>query len=253
MGNEQFYTGQEFRIRVGPQVLPIIIKDTVSLFPTMKPPDEPFLIVPVKAYRQYLQRLTRGSVDRPEEFWISIDPTADRSAAMEGLRQAIPSGARIEDRSRAREVARRNPLAGGGWNGLTLLSIATLTIAVLIALATHAVVSIRAGRVDLTVARTLGFSKLQVFLALATERALVSLGGAISGSLVGYFLARWVLGFLDSNPRGQPVVPPSIFEAQGWIIILALACLFAASVVALLLASAGAERLKASDILRSGE
>ena len=149
--------------------------------------------------------------------------------------------------------ARRNPLAGGGWNGLTLLSITTLTMAVLIALATHAVVSIRAGRVELTVVRALGFSRIQIFLALAMERVVVSLLGSIMGGAVGYLLARWVLGLLDQTAGGQAVVPPAIFATQGWIVAVSILCLVLASLAAIFLAVWSAGRLKPCDVLRSGE
>ena len=253
IGGAQFQKGQWIRVKIGPRVVPMVIRETTQLFPTMEDPADPFLVVPLKAYQQYIQRLSGGVVGRPEEFWLSVEETADRDQAIAGLRKILPSNARIRDRRASVDLARRNPLAGGGWNGLTLLSITTLTTAVLIALATHAVVSIRAGRVELTVVRTLGFTRVQIFLALAIERLMVSLLGLIMGGAVGYLLARWVLGLLDQNARGQAVVPPAIFATQGWIIVVAIICLVLASLAAIFLAFWSAGRLKPSDVLRSGE
>ena len=253
IGSAHFRKGQQIRIKIGPQVVPMVIRETTQLFPTVEDPSIPFLVVPLKAYQQYIQRLSGGVVGRPEEFWLAVDETADRNQAIAGLRDILPSNTRIRDRKAAVDLARRNPLAGGGWNGLTLISITTLTMAVLIALATHAVVSIRAGRVELTVVRTLGFSRIQIFLALAIERVVVSLLGLIMGGAVGYLLARWVLGLLDQNARGQAVLPPAIFATQGWIIGLSILCLVLASLAAILLAVWSAGRLKPSDVLRSGE
>ena len=253
IGGGQFQKRQRIRLKIGRQVVPMLIRDTTELFPTVADPEDPFLVVPLQAYQQYLQRLSGGVVGRPEEFWLSVEETADREQAVAGLRKVLHSTVRIQDRGAAVELARRNPLAGGGWNGLALLSIATLTTAVLIALATHAVVSIRAGQVELTVARTLGFSRIQIFLALAIERVVVTLLGLIMGGGVGYLLARWVLGLLDQNVRGQAIVPPAIFATQGWIIAVSILCLVLASLAAILLAVWSAGRLKPSDVLRSGE
>ena len=253
IGGAQFGKGQWIRVKIGPQVVPLVIRETTQLFPTMEDPADPFLVVPLRAYQQYIQRLSGGVVGRPEEFWLSVEETADRNQAIAGLREILPSNARIRDRRAAVDLARRNPLAGGGWNGLTLLSITTLTTAVLIALATHAVVSIRAGRVELTVVRTLGFSRFQIFLALALERVVVSMLGLIMGGAVGYLLARWVLGLLVQDARGQAMVPPAIFVTQGWIIAVSILCLVLASLAAILLAVWSAGRLKPSDVLRSGE
>ena len=253
IGGPQFQKGQRIRIKIGPRVVPMVIRSTTQLFPTVENPAEPFLVVPLRAYRQYIQRLSGGVVARPEEFWLAVEETADRGQAIADLRKVLPSQARIRDRRAGVDLARRNPLAGGGWNGLTLLSITTLTTAVLIALATHAVVSIRAGRVELTVVRTLGFSRIQIFLALALERVVVSLLGLIMGGAVGYLLARWVLGLLDQNARGQALVPPAIFATQGWIIAVSILCLVLASLAAIFLAAWSAGRLKPSEVLRSGE
>ncbi len=253
IGGAQFQKGQRIRVKIGTQVVPMLIRETTQLFPTVENPSEPFLVVPLKAYQQYIQRLSGGVVGRPEEFWMSVEETADRDQAIAGLREILPSRARIRDRRAAVDLARRNPLAGGGWNGLTLLSITTLTTAVLIALATHAVVSIRAGRVELTVVRSLGFSRMQIFLGLAIERVVVSLLGLLMGGAVGYWLARWVLGLLDQNARGQAIVPPAIFATQGWIIAVSILCLVLASLAAIFLAVWSAGRLKPSDVLRSGE
>ncbi|MFB3098254.1 MAG: ABC transporter permease, partial [Dehalococcoidia bacterium] len=253
IGGAQFQKGQRIRVKNGAQVVPMLIRETTQLFPTVEDPSEPFLVVPLKAYQQYIQRLSGGKVGRPEELWVSVEETADRDQTIAALRKVLPSNARIRDRKAAVDLARRNPLAGGGWNGLTLLSITTLTMAVLIALATHAVVSIRAGRVELTVVRTLGFSRMQIFLGLAIERVVVSLLGLIMGGAVGYLLARWVLGLLDQNARGQAIVPPAIFATQGWIIAVSILCLVLASLAAIFLAVWSAGRLKPSDVLRSGE
>ena len=100
------------------------------------------------------------------------------------------------------DTARRNPLAGGGWDGLTILGMTAITVAALLALAIHAVVAVRSGRVDLTVAQTLGLSRRQLALSLALERTIVAVIGLVAGSFMGIWLGRWTLGFLDITGRG---------------------------------------------------
>ena len=112
-------------------------------------------------------------------------------------------------------------------------------------------VAVRSGRVDLTVARALGFSRLQIFLALALERGVVAGVGLVIGGGVGYWLARWVLGLLGRTATGRAVVPPVIFTTQQWIIALTVLCLVAAVLLAVAFAAASASRLRPSDILRN--
>jgi hypothetical protein len=73
------------------------------------------------------------------------------------------------------------------------------------------------------------------------------------GSILGYLLSRWVLGFLDVTPGGLPIVPPVVFTPQAWIIALTLLCLIIAALTAIAFAALSASRLRASDILRTGE
>jgi ABC-type antimicrobial peptide transport system permease subunit len=114
-------------------------------------------------------------------------------------------------------------------------------------------VSVRNGRVDLTVARVLGFSRRQMLLSLTLERVVVTVLGLVVGSVIGYLLSRWVLGFLDTTPGGQPIIPPVVFTPQSWIIALTLLCLITAALLAIAFAALSASRLRASDILRTGE
>lgn len=136
---------------------------------------------------------------------------------------------------------------------MTILSLSAITLSVLLTLIIHAVVAIHTGRVDLTVARTLGFSGVQIFLSLALERVLVAAIGLGVGSAVGVWLGRWVLGFLDITSRGSPVVPPMVLVVQEWLVALVLSALVAAILLALLVAAVSAHRLRLADVLRTGE
>ena len=147
----------------------------------------------------------------------------------------------------------RDPLSGGGWNGLTLLGLAALTIVVTLALATHAVVAVHGSRVDLTVIRALGFSRAQLVSLLVLERLLVAAVGLTAGAIIGYYLGRWTLGYLGLTPGGLPIVPPMVINVQGWLIGLVIVNLTIAAVLAIIVAAVSVGRLRASDILRNRE
>jgi ABC-type antimicrobial peptide transport system permease subunit len=123
---------------------------------------------------------------------------------------------------------------------------------VVLALSIHAAVSVHIGRVDLTVARALGFSQRQLFLSLALERAVLAVLGVAAGSAIGIGLGRWVLGFLDLTAGGRPVIPPMTPTLHGWLVALVLVNLLVAALLAILLATLAARRLRAPDILRAG-
>jgi hypothetical protein len=252
IGGPTFQAGERLRAKVKGQIVPLVIRDVTGYFPTLDSSFRSFLLVSREGYVNYLERVG-GQVERPQEFWIALDDVADRDQAISALHDQLPGFARIRDRDVAVDLASRDPLAGGGWNGLTILSITALAIAVVLALGAHAVVSVRNGRVDLTVARVLGFSRRQMLLSLTLERVVVAVLGLVVGSVIGYLLSHWVLGFLDTTPGGQPIIPPVVFTPQSWIIALTLLCLITAALLAIAFAALSASRLRASDILRTGE
>ncbi len=244
IGGPGFQRGQQVRLEVGRQIVPVVIAGTADYFPTLNPSSQGFLLVSMRVYLDYVRRLSGGTGDSPNEFWVALEDRADHAQVVAALKQKLPVSARIRDQEAAVDLARRDPLAGGGWNGLTLLSIATLTFAVVLAMVTHAAVSVQSGRVDLTVVRAVGFSRLQIFLSLALERVVVAVVGLAAGSAVGYLLARWVLGLLDQTASGRPIVPPMIFDTQPWIIALTVLCLAAAALLAICSAALSASRLR---------
>lgn len=250
IGGPGFQVGHVVRMNSGGHIVPVTIGDVTNFFPTVNTTFGPLLIVALDDYTEYLRRMG-GIVERPGEFWLAVADTADRRPAIDGVLAQLPPAARIRDRDAAVDTASRNPLAGSSWNGLTLLSIVALTIAVVLALGTHAVVAVSNARMDLTVARVLGFSRVQLLLSLALERVLVTLLGLATGGVLGYLLSRWVLGFLNTTVGGRTIIPPMVFTTQTWVMVMVFSCLLVAALVAVVLAGLAASRLRASDILRT--
>ena len=253
IGSGVFQTGQVVRIKTGKSVVSVSIRDVTDYFPTVNPTSRPFLLVADEDYRQVVERLFQGRLDPPGEMWVSPAQGADRQQVISSLTEQVPGYVSVRDRKDIVELAERNPLAGGGWNGLTILALSAITMAVVLTLAIHGVVAVRTGRVDLTVARALGFSNFQVMLTLALERVLVAALGIGIGSAIGIWLGRWVLGLLDITSRGQSVIPPMVIDVQDWLVGLVLGCLGAATMLSLVLAALWARRLEVPEVLRTAE
>ncbi len=253
VGGSMFHVDQRLRVRAGRQVVPLVVMDTTGYFPTLDPSSRPFLLVALADYREYLHRSPQGSFKAPQEIWVSPQEQAGREQVVHDLAEVLPGFVSVQDRDAQVEMTRRNPLAGGGWNGLTILGLSAVTVAVVLTLAMHAAVAIHTCRVDLTVARALGFSRAQIFLSLGLERLLVAVLGLGAGGAIGFGLGRWVLGFLDITASGRPVLPPMDVSVQGWLAALVFAGLAAASLLSLLFATLVARRLRVPDILRTGE
>ena len=253
IGGPNFSVGQIVRVKAGRKLVPVVIRGTTDYFPTLNALTRPFMIVPLEPYKQYVRRTSLERVKEPNAFWASVQDDADRVQVVASLHERIGAFVSIKDRDLLVETARRNPLAGGGWNGLTFLSTTAITVAVLLTLVIHSLVAIHTGRVDLAVARTLGFSRLQLALSLALERGLTAIFGLVVGSVVGIWLSRWVLGFMDIDARGRPIIPPMVLEVQDGLVVGALGGLIAATLLGLLVAVVFVRRLNVPDVLRTGE
>ena len=253
IGGPNFSVDQIVRVKAGRKLVPVVIRGTTDYFPTLNALTRPFMIVPLEPYKQYVRRTSLERVKEPNAFWASVQGDADRVQVVASLHERIGAFVSIKDRDLLVETARRNPLAGGGWNGLTFLSMTAITVAVLLTLVIHSLVAIHTGRVDLAVARTLGFSRLQLALSLALERGLTAIFGLVVGSVVGIWLSRWVLGFMDIDARGRPIIPPMVLEVQDGLVVGALGGLIAATLLGLLVAVVFVRRLNVPDVLRTGE
>jgi len=253
IGGPTYVVGQTVRPKVNGQIVPMVITGRIDYFPTIDPASQQLLIASLEDFRQYLRRIPRGIYKPPEQLWLALDRGADRERVLETVDSRLSARVIIKDRRKEVDLARRDPLAGGGWNGLTLLGMTTVTVAVLLTLAVHGVAAVRTGRVDFSVVQTLGLSQLQLTASLALERVVVAVLGIGVGAGVGLWMGRWVLGYLDITPRGRPVIPPMIPIVEAWVAILVVVGLGVATLLAFVFVAVAARRLRAPEILRMGE
>lgn len=252
IGGPDFQVGQQMRVRLGNQAVPIEIVGITSHFPTLKPGRKPFFITDLTGYQEYARRLPFGVIGEPNEMWLAVDEDADRDGVIVQIDEAIAGLISVRDAEAVASLAERNPLAGGGWNGLTIFSMIAIGIAVLLTLTVHALVSIKMGRMDLAVARALGFSRRQFFLSLATERMIIAVLAIAAGAAMGYWPGLEILELMDLTPQGDAPVPPLLPSVQVWLMAGVLAGLLAAAALSVVFAVAATRRLNTAEVLRGG-
>lgn len=252
IGGPTFLIEQRPYIDFGDQLLPVVVRNVTNYFPSINQPSRPFLLVNLEDYQNYIRRMPGSeALKPPEEYWVSLNDAVSRDNAILSIRR-LAGFSSVQDRDAAVKLAQRNPLAGGGWNGLTILSMFVLTMAVAIALGTYSIISVQTGRVDLTISGALGFSKTEVLLSLVLERFLVAVIGIVIGSGVGLWLSHWVLGSLDVTVDGSSVVPPMLLTVHNGLMALVYLSLAGALAIAILITKLAVRRLNAQDILRTG-
>ena len=192
---------------------------------TVVPGRDPFFLVDLAGYQDYVRSLPILvlTLDQPSEMWLSLDPAADRQQVAASIPDLVPGIFSIRDADAVAEFAGRNPLAGGGWDGLTIISMVAIGIAVLLTLTVHALVSIRMESTNLSVARVLGFSRGQFFLSLVTERSIVAVLAITAGAAIGYWPGLEVLELVGLTPQGEAPVPPLTPSIKGWLMAAVIA------------------------------
>ena len=171
--------------------------------------------------------------------------------------EQLPPLASLTDRQEAANDASRNPLAGGGWDGLTGLSMTGIGLVVLTALLLHSGASARAGSVDTAVARALGMSKGQLFLSLGAEKWLMGGASIAVGAAIGYWPGLALVRLLDplsytNVGRGAGPVPPMIPEVHAVLLFSVLIGLTAALTASAAFAAFLVQRARPVDVLRQG-
>ena len=253
VGHSVFPVGQQLLLKVDRQLVPVVILDVTDFFPTLYPSRGPFVMVDLTDLQQYVRRIPSGDLPIPSEVWLSLDEEFDRGPLVQSVRDVFRGTHFVQDRAAEEDRARRDPLAGGGWNGLTVLGMSAIAVAVVLTLIVHAVVFIHTGRVDLSVAWALGLSKVQIVFALALDSLVVALLGIGAGTALGIWPGRWLLWYLAPTDTGRSLVPPMVPTMLEWLLVLVLGSLVAAAVLGLVFAAVFALRLRLPKILRAGE
>ena len=252
IGGPEFQLGQQVRVELGNLVVPVRFVGITTHFPTLIPDRKPFFIVDLTDFQEYARRLPSSILDEPNEMWLALDEDADRSQVILRIAEAAPGLITVRDGEATAALAERNPLAGGGWDGLTIFSMAAIGIAVLLTLTVHSLVSIRTGRMDLAVARVLGFSSGQFFLSLAAERMIIAVLAIAAGAAMGYWPGLEILELVDLTPQGDAPVPPLLPSVKGWLMAGVLGGLLGAAILSVGFAVVAARRLNTAEVLRGG-
>ena len=252
IGGPEFQVGQQVRVELGNLVVPVRFVGITTHFPTLIPDRKPFFILDLTDFQEYARRLPSSISDEPNEMWLALDEDADRSQVILQIAEAAPGLITVRDGEATAALAERNPLAGGGWDGLTIFSMAAIGIAVLLTLTVHSLVSIRTGRMDLAVARVLGFSSRQFLLSLAAERMIIAVLAIAAGAAMGYWPGLEILELVDLTPQGDAPVPPLLPSVKGWLMAGVLGGLLGAAILSVGFAVVAARRLNTAEVLRGG-
>jgi hypothetical protein len=226
--------GAQTMIQAGDALIPIVIRDTFDLFPTLPVRDGPAVIINRDLLISWVNSFVDSSVRRPTEVWFSLRPDADREALSAALASPTYRLTAVLDREQALRSIERNPLIAAGGSGILLVAFLAVLVLVGAALLMSLWIAVQRRRVEFAVLRALGLSKGQVFRMLAFEYSLVVVLGIVAGTYLGLVVGRQMLSFLNVTETGNRVVPPFVLQTDWGVVIagiLVVLLIFGAALV----------------------
>ena len=233
-------------------LIPISVKGEFDLFPTTDSTVGPVVVVNrdlMLLWADTSNFLGRGSLGS-NEVWLSLAP----GAGLEGVKTALKNSDWKLDRTvslqETLERNEKNPLIAAGGSGILVLAF----VAVMALVAAGLLASLRAGvsrrRAEFALVHAMGFSRFQLFRMLALEYTVVFVAGTGAGAILGLFLGRQMLTFLDVTESGAKVEPPFILVTQWLLVGAGVVLVLAIFVAALMLATREVNRTSDAQALR---
>jgi len=242
--------GGTTNLQIGGLVVPIVVRDSFRLFPTMSSADGPGIILNRDYLASWLKLSFSLSVPQFNEGWFTFPSGADRTAVGKTIQDQRYGLVNVFDRQQELATISQNPLIAAGGSGILFVAFLAILVLVAVALLVSLWMAVQRRRVEFAVLRALGVSRSQVFRLLAFEYALVAVVGMVAGSYLGLVVGRRMLSFLDVTQTGARVEPGFILETQWGVVIFGAVAVLGIFAVALVLATRLLARTSDAQALR---
>ena len=237
--------GDESLLEIDGVITPFVVRGVYERFPTLPALESPSVVLNRDQLLRwgYMVSTAPGDLSRANEAWLDLAPEADRAPILEALAEL--GLRRVVDRAAALESARSNPLIAASGAGILSVSFVATLALVAVALLVSLWMALQRRRVEFAVLGAIGLTRRQAMAVIALEYALVGAVGVAAGVIVGQFVGRRMLAFLDVTEAGLPVEPGFVLQTDWTVVIVGALAL--AAVFAIALAGASRALARASD------
>ena len=201
----QVQPGDRFQVLVGGVYLDAMLTGTFTLFPTYDSSGSRpgFAVAHIGRLTEAVNlALPSRAVTLNEAWFGSAEPAATRAALTVFQPQVLLDTA--GERARAKE----DPLIAAGWAGILGISFATVLMLSAIGFVLYSYLTAQQRALEFAILRTLGFSRVQVFLVVALEYAVIVVAGMGLGTVVGLQVGRRMMDVFAVSEAGSAVLPP---------------------------------------------
>ena len=243
--------GDEDLLEIDKLIVPFVVRGVYERFPTLSSLEGPSVVLNRDQLLRwgYMVSTTPGALSRANEVWFDLAPDADRAVIAEtlddlGLRRVVDQEATLAS-------VRSNPLIAASGTGILSVSFVATLALVAVALLVSLWMAVQRRRVEFAVLGAIGLTRRQVLSVLGLEYAIVGVVGVAAGVLVGQFVGRRMLSFLDVTEAGLPVEPGFVLQTEWSYVVVGAAAVAAIFAVALAAAVRGLSRTSDAAALRT--
>ena len=226
--------GDTFVANIRDMWIPVIVKGTADLFPTMDP-ENGFMIMELNGLLDRANVILEFRRFRPEELLLdlSIDDD-DVKEFRNSMKEDIGNqGGAVSDGITRLQELRLDPFSAAGWQPLMYLAPILAVIAAVVGYVTYLLLFAKRSSVEMGALRTMGLSKNQLLRLLAFEHLAIAAVGIGVGTWTGFQMSRLAVSPLAITEVGSPVNPPFILVTN-WLVMaptfVALITVFGAAV-----------------------
>ena len=198
-------SGDSLRLLVGGVYVDARVGEPFDLFPTYNAnsPRVGFALVDNSRLSAVVHASISNQRTSLNEAWFATD---DAVRTREALAKFTPQTMLDAGAERARQG--EDPLIAAGWAGILGISFATVLTLSAIAFVLYSYLTAQRRALEFAILRTLGFSRVQVFLVVAIEYFAIVIAGMGLGTVVGLQVGRRMMDVLGISEGGASVLPP---------------------------------------------
>ena len=221
--------------------VPIVVRDSVDLFPTLDPRGAGFILADLETLIRHINILSPAVVATPNEMFIQKAPGAGDS-----VRQVVTRMVGrdlVIDREARLEQVRLDPLITAGWQAMSLLAMALIVFTAGLGYLTYLLAFANRSRSEMGFLQSVGLSPRQMAGLLALEHMIIVAIGVGLGTGAGWVMSDLMVSSVAVTENGREVIPPFILETDLRFLLPLYAVLISVFALAIYRLTRGMRRL----------
>ncbi len=204
--------GDALIVELKGRFVPVHVRDSVDLFPTLDPRGAGFLLADLETLIRHINILSPALVATPNEMFIEKASGAGDSVSSVVTRMVGRD--LVHDREQQLEQIRLDPLITAGWQAMVLLAMAIIIFTAGLGYVTYLLAFANRSRNEMGFLQSVGLSSRQMAGLLMLEHFIIIAVGIGLGTGAGWLMSDLMVSSVAVTENGRQVIPPFILETD---------------------------------------